>query len=817
MSDSNPPSLPSSDMPTTSPTIYPTNAPSRSTIDPTTNDPTIVPTLHPTINPSHPSIAPLHQPTIGPSNHPTVGPSSHPTIAPSSHPTITPTFAPTIHTTHPSIDPSTGPTEHSNDPSVDPTDAPTNVITADTSAPTGEDVDFTLISSSSSAVSTSLLSPTTSSTIVTSSSPNDNHGQRKLIMILSTCIVIFIICIGLIARIRKSRKSRKSHKTEPQSVPLLGVHPLPSQSTSIIRDDVLDNNVKRLTGYIQTHNKGHIDRINIAQALHDFYKILEYEQCNKVSLPLFICGSTCNIAHRHEMGMMRKDKSNDDSEYKFDANDTEYTAKIIHDARCEMMDKIHCFVLHPIMENNPNVSDHSDDSVIATAMRTRASKKYSQLIPIYEDICNGVEQKQTIFHFGWEFIYEQDQKDEFDDDDRKYIKPHYLDRPFKDELTQNKERMSKEAYDKTYEKAKQYFNYKYKGMKSKVNGKEIVINIPHILALKVYCDFDLIQYAFSKTYRNWEDHTYYYHFGKLMKEVVLGFGTTIQNGNIVNFYHGVNQRLIPPVLVGDLGKGIRFFCPLSTSSVQTVAVNFASDDGLILTFGGAKSNARYFSLASISRFSWEREHLFLQNKDEMQITNIQDCRINESFKVYLDALMTLDRVLEQKHYSFHEDICFAVQLLEHQLGIESIEDMHEYAQKLLNVYCSNKDRLSLYCDSLRINYRSLYEVFCSDIDMPRFDNIKMIFPQIRSLEMFIDNLCNLNRIMKRMFEENQSLPKSCHLRKAVINLKNKSSLKYVTNMDYVNYSIVVDGFKDYGILEFTFIKKDTSIKVKPIV
>eukprot|EP01084_Bolivina_argentea_P080585 145955_1 len=94
------------------------------------------------------------------------------------------------------------------------------------------------------------------------------------------------------------------------------------------------------------------------------------------------------------------------------------------------------------------------------------------------------------------------------------------------------------------------------------------MNVSHILALMMYCNFDRLSYSLSKTY--YEDrgitHRNYYHLGKLLKEAVVGFGTRVKDGMLKQFYHGCSEQLAPGDILGDFGKGVLIFVPLSTSS-----------------------------------------------------------------------------------------------------------------------------------------------------------------------------------------------------------------------------------------------------------
>eukprot|EP01083_Nonionella_stella_P058754 153838_1 len=736
------------------PTLHPSTNPSRyPSTHPSTKQPSLPPTTHPT---KHPSINPSIYPSIRPSTHPRKYPSEHPTINPSIRPSLRPSI-------HPTLPPTKGSSKHPSQHTI--TDSST----------TGHPKYST-----------------------TETSETHNHHIPMIICVSITCgVIALIVCIV-------KRKSQRTKVNNPTYLPLIPwpVQP-PTQPSNI--GYTLNDSVNRLIKLIamKTYDKECIDHIDIKLALHDFYYVWQTFERNETSLPLVpitICNEVrCIVYARNQCRVQL-----DDTDHKMNENNDEYSSIIKQKAVCAIIDKIHCALLHPNIETR--------------SINSTRTKKYNQLNyelkRIYDDISKMEEKqpdhehKQNLFHFGWEFMYEENNGGH---EDQKYIQPHY--HSLKDEVTQNDVRMTIQSYDIAYKKAKHYYDCKYQGVLSDVNGSEM--QLYHVLALSIYCNYDIIQFEFSKTYRNWQDHKKYFHFGKTMKEAVQWFGTTIKHGTRTEFYHGINQLLVPPVFVGDLGKGISNYCPLSTSSVQAVAESFARNDGLIITFGGHTSTARYFSLAELSQYTYEREYLFLQNKQEMQITNIVRPSPYMDYKETLDGLKVLDRILEQTRYDIHENIGFTIKILNHQLKLNSnIEDKSGYAQRLLDVYFKNKDKMNINCQILLKEYAAVFELLCTNVNMSsnhwvKFDVLKQLFPNIRVLNMTTDNLWSYIQ-MKQNLDENQSLLNSWKLRQMVIEVTNKpssESFNSAKNNDYVNYKIEVDGNEKYGKLEITFINK----------
>ena len=106
-----------------------------------------------------------------------------------------------------------------------------------------------------------------------------------------------------------------------------------------------------------------------------------------------------------------------------------------------------------------------------------------------------------------------------------------------------------------------------------------------LFALMIYCNYDVVQYEFSKTFRcDTDKHTNFWHLGRFLRTAVLEYGTTIKAGVIKSFYHGISEKL----LFQKIGY-VKINSPLSTSSSIVVAANFASDNGLIIEFGAGWS------------------------------------------------------------------------------------------------------------------------------------------------------------------------------------------------------------------------------------
>eukprot|EP01084_Bolivina_argentea_P033615 62160_1 len=175
------------------------------------------------------------------------------------------------------------------------------------------------------------------------------------------------------------------------------------------------------------------------------------------------------------------------------------------------------------------------------------------------------------------------------------------------DLTSNKiSIISMEMFVEEYRKAQSHFNSFYRKLLQPnewlVTDQKKELTINHLLSVMIYCNFDQIQYHFSKTYRRLhinerkneikKRHSEFFHLGKYLQQTVHWFGTRIKEGIYQSFYHGIDRLLIFPF---D-SHFTDIYSPLSTSKEFEVAVNFANDNnGIIVEFTSVNMNTAYFS------------------------------------------------------------------------------------------------------------------------------------------------------------------------------------------------------------------------------
>eukprot|EP01083_Nonionella_stella_P065688 172304_1 len=479
---------------------------------------------------------------------------------------------------------------------------------------------------------------------------------------------------------------------------------------------------------------------------------------------------------------------------------------------CQLMDKIHCFCHHSYDDGNrlsikeQNVLNQSDpnETKFTTLKRILCTKNTNSASPIMSEIrkrmCTKFQlQAQNEYIFGCYFDYDYDEKDhENYNNSAVHFTPKY--RHHKEELTQNGIcQITIDQYQHEMTKAHIVYNTQFRKKHYPLISKQ------HLLSLMCYCNFDSLQYEFSKTYRDHSGikHNNYYHFGRSLKEAVLQFGTRIRDSKQKSFYHGISQPLVPTQIVGDLGKGVAIYCPLSTSTCYTVAVNTFTNqsEGVVIEFGGDRSMAKYFNVTWLSDYANENECLFLQNKHELRINNITDCQSGKEHKTILSTLKTLDSILADDYYqddAVIKERCalipMVLAMIKNQLLSHNAKYLSAYAKRLVNVYFASKLKLNINYSVLQQSYTELFELFCLSMGKECINVILLcaLFPNV--IELNIKHIHLSTHIMDHLYQREDIMRHKLH--RMMIKIDSNSALTvkgavahYKAQFNRINMSI----------------------------
>ena len=187
----------------------------------------------------------------------------------------------------------------------------------------------------------------------------------------------------------------------------------------------------------------------------------------------------------------------------------------------------------------------------------------------------------------------------------------------------------------------------------------------HVVSLILYCDFDALSTALSSTFRRREPfeplasvkrrNRRYWHLSKLLRESVQLFGMCNCQDRSYHkacpaagpFFCGVNRVLLMPSF------SIRLCAPTSTSKSLSVALNFATTKGLIVTlnneklgFAGGKA-LNHFDVRCVSKYKEENERLWIGGSERIEIESVRMVieSVWKSQRKYFTPLYYLDAVL----------------------------------------------------------------------------------------------------------------------------------------------------------------------------
>eukprot|EP01083_Nonionella_stella_P032365 88576_1 len=199
----------------------------------------------------------------------------------------------------------------------------------------------------------------------------------------------------------------------------------------------------------------------------------------------------------------------------------------------------------------------------------------------------------------------------------------------------------------------------------------------HLVALLVYCNYTVLSYEFSKTYRrmdnddlndddykqyvadetctellrtnnesNWSmkaRHSSFYHLARYLNELIHVFSPRAMDADPfrATFYHGVNQKMKFITLRDNM------YQPFSTTTSYEVAVRFSIsgiDAGMVLELS-ADGWSRYFDCQCYSDFPGERELLFINSIGPFKFVNLTDTQSGRSYDVFVKALGIVDAMI----------------------------------------------------------------------------------------------------------------------------------------------------------------------------
>eukprot|EP01084_Bolivina_argentea_P105623 189158_1 len=545
-----------------------------------------------------------------------------------------------------------------------------------------------------------------------------------------------------------------------------------------------------------------IAKINISSILNDFlYIMYQLQATDEFEYVYNQMGGYCDCNECDAFTRNYRHR-NEQQQYKYQClNDI---------VICQIMDKIHCYFSHCFdlgyklteaditMVNEDQKKDHTNDDFESqfwisnkikniysflwnkrakcsniSQINCRLKSKFNQICTQHTYVTTNKDDGK--YSFGFKFAYGYDDEiettniiEENNDaytaqkTDHIHVKQKYS--SLKVELTDNCiSKLVMEQFIIEYKKC----NIHYGSRHRKKNYPNIFIE--NLLSIMIYCNYDQLQYHFSKTYRtdHGNQHQNFYHIGKNLKLCVQKFGQRVRDGDVNSFYHGVSTPLLFNQYIGARNQGISIYCPLSTSSSFEVAINFTNfNKGLLAQFGGELSSAKYFSASWLSDYGNEFEYLFIQNDgmyQQLQIQNIVDAEFGYEYQHILDSLRTLEKITwsgssigitpatwsdRSDNINIDRDTETLIQcIVSNELSnmipeYRSMKSLTEYAQQLIKVYCNNKTHS--WVDFAKIKHPK-YSFLCNLLFQEKCQWIKIkemnvLYPNLKEIMIQHGNL-----------------------------------------------------------------------------
>eukprot|EP01084_Bolivina_argentea_P299226 515754_1 len=258
-----------------------------------------------------------------------------------------------------------------------------------------------------------------------------------------------------------------------------------------------------------------------------------------------------------------------------------------------------------------------------------------------------------------------------------------------------------------------YFNIK----------KDDGINLDHLIAMMVYCNYDTLQNLFSATFRRTTDaehiqslisrHSHYAHMARLLREVVECFGT--QHIQTIfwhkQMYHGLSEEAQFP------SADICIKGPVSTSSDYCVALNFSGNHGMILEFSLGfqwmdiwNYSFAMFDCQFISDYPGEQEIFFIGGYSHFNLRTIIRSD-GTNYNLYLSALIMLSDIFN--HHCACGEASLTDETILHVMMFRILS--HELSRYYPNDKRYHKlSSMSLYLQQLVQNHFAKWENFCLD-------------------------------------------------------------------------------------------------------
>eukprot|EP01084_Bolivina_argentea_P210056 357668_1 len=538
-----------------------------------------------------------------------------------------------------------------------------------------------------------------------------------------------------------------------------------------------------------------IDNLNITNTLNDYIHLMNlHENQFEEIFNSFdkICDITaCPMFKRNHRQRVKNNHNTDNIE------------DIFQTVKQQILDKIHCYFKHSYdighrilnkdilidVDEKINFDDHDTINnnllinqetvklmnIISTKHKLyrsvdgqdRSKKFNSHVSTVYDinDSKQSEEMNDIMFDTGVMFKYmnnSQNINPSNKDSGYVYVKRKYS--SLKQELLSNPlVILSKAQFDSELNKAEIHFNSHHCKTLMKIhetqcqssNSKPVKLKVHHVLTVMIYCNYDALQYEFSKTYRKTAEnedlqsisdrHRNFFHLGLFLKIIANKFSYetssyTGGNSNTMCFktlYHGINKLLMFPL---ESPGFTHINVPLSTSSEWEVSVNFSTVNGISVEISAGGWMASFFKCDWLSDYGNEKEHLFVQANRHMSFTNVTICQNGIELKLIIQAARILWQFWDYNKIKYRQKIsneCKSVtmSLIEHEMEIKVFVSLSVYARNLFHQFCIRKQGIKVDWDLITGNYQFLLKYFrLTQLEWISIEQFVKLYPNIDYIE-----------------------------------------------------------------------------------
>jgi hypothetical protein len=257
----------------------------------------------------------------------------------------------------------------------------------------------------------------------------------------------------------------------------------------------------------------------------------------------------------------------------------------------------------------------------------------------------------------------------------------------------------------------------------------------------MYCNFDKLQFLFSQTFRLCSNYPTFTdvksanqecsQWSKYLREAVELYGQSKADSNAKLFYHGISSELLFESTIA------RFASPTSTSTKLSVAVNFASEDGLILVLAKYGLDVCSFNCSWLSDFAGEEERLFVGGYQPLVITNILVMSCKTRLTLSIMAINILLMIVEARFKpgiipDTDQEMNVLRQKLDQliQTKFDDNNNSDKYIDRLFAHICDNwNSEIRISLSHLNAKFAQIAPIFYRDMQCFHFGLLFVLFPQ----------------------------------------------------------------------------------------